>query len=751
MATRAASLGRPGEERQHFRFRLLAATSALALGLGMQAHAGSASDSTPSGAATQTPLRQAQASAPVEQAPAAPGNAAALNLPEIDVNASPGEVNGYLARRSTTATRTDTPLREVPQSVTVTTQQSIRDLSMQNLQDVLRYVPGAGFGQGEGNRDNPVLRGQSTTASLFVDGLRDDVQYYRDLYNIDRVETLLGPNAMIFGRGGAGGVINRVTRQADWSQVREVRLQAGSFNDYRGSFDLGQGITDYAAFRMMGMYEESDSYRDGVHLRRYGINPTFAFRIGDATRINISYENFRDERTGDRGIPSFMGRPLRTGTSQFFGDPGKSPVHINVNALNIAAEHRFESGILLRNQFRFASYDKMYQNVFPGAVNANATAVAINAYNNATQRDNLLNQTDLLFSLRTGPIEHRLLAGIELSRQVTDNFRQTGYFTSLGDNVTTFMTPLSSPRISVPVTFRQSATDANNHGVSTGVGLYVQDQAQLLPSLQLIAGLRYDIFDTDFRDNRSGTRINVADNTASPRIGLVWSPLDQVSLYASYSNSYLPRAGEQLASLTLSNRTLKPEQFTNYEVGAKWDVNPSLALTAAVFHLDRTNVAVTDPNDPTRSILVNGTRTNGFEIGARGRITDAWSVMGGYAYQDGEIASNQSDTIRKGNAVPLVSRNTVSLWNRYDFTPQFGAGVGIIHQSGYFAAADNQVKIPAFTRVDAALYWNINDRLFAQANFENLFNTKYYPVANSNNNITPGAPFSMRFALTARF
>lgn len=744
MVRQAGSPGRPAEDGRRFRLGLLAATSALALTLGMPAHAGSAAEAAPAESQDRMPLRLAQA-------PAAAGDAGALNLPEIDVNATPGGVDGYLARRTTTATRTDTPLREVPQSVTVTTQQSIRDLSMQNLQDVLRYVPGAGYGQGEGNRDNPVLRGQSTTASLFVDGLRDDVQYFRDLYNVERVETLLGPNAMIFGRGGAGGVINRVTRQADWSQVREVRLQAGSFNDYRGSFDLGQGITDYAAFRIMGMYEDSDSYRDGVHLRRYGINPTFAFRIGDATRIHISYENFRDERTGDRGIPSFMGRPLRTGTSQFFGDPGKSPVHINVNALNIAAEHRFESGILLRNQFRFASYDKMYQNVFPGAVNASGTTVAINAYNNATQRDNLLNQTDLLFSLRTGPIEHRLLAGIELSRQVTDNFRQTGYFTSLGPNVTSFITPLSSPRISVPVTFRQSATDANNHGVSTGAAFYVQDQAQLLPSLQLIAGLRYEIFDTDFRNNRTGERIDVTDNTVSPRIGLVWSPLEQVSLYASYSNSYLPRAGEQLASLTLSNRSLKPEQFTNYEVGAKWDVNPSLALTAAVFHLDRTNVAVTDPNDVTRSILVDGTRTNGFELGARGRITDAWSVMGGYAYQDGEIASDQSATIRKGNAVPLVSRNTVSLWNRYDFTPQFGAGLGIIHQSGYFASADNQVKIPAFTRVDAALYWNINDRLFAQANFENLFNTKYYPVANSNNNITPGAPFSMRFALTARF
>src|SRR4051794_26423102 len=167
---------------------------------------------------------------------ALPGLAAAqaleagtIVLPEIGVTAAPAATSGYAAQRTTSATKTDTPLRDVPQSVTVITQQAIRDISAQNLGDVLRYVPGAGYAQGEGNRDAPVLRGQSTTSDLFVDGLRDDAQYIRDLYNIGRVEVLLGPNAMIFGRGGTGGVVNRVTKQADWEQRREVRLQAGSF------------------------------------------------------------------------------------------------------------------------------------------------------------------------------------------------------------------------------------------------------------------------------------------------------------------------------------------------------------------------------------------------------------------------------------------------------------------------------------------------------------------------------------------
>lgn len=687
-----------------------------------------------------------------ESAPAGAEGGPAAVLPPVIVNGIRPTAVGYQARRTTTATKTDTPLRDVPQSVSVTTKEAIRDISAQNLQDVLRYTPGAGFAQGEGNRDAPVLRGNSTTASLFVDGIRDDVEYYRDLYNVERVEVLLGPNAMIFGRGGAGGVVNRVTRQAGWGdQAREVRLQAGSFDNRRATFDAGQAVSDNVAFRITGLYEDSDSYRDGVQVRRYGINPTAAFRIGDATTVRLGYENFRDERTTDRGVPSFRGRPVRSGVSNFFGDPNNSPTHVNVNALNLGVEHRFENGVLLRNQFRYAAYDKFYQNVFPSGVNAAGTTASLAAYNNSTKRENLFNQTDVVFSLDTGPVRHTLLVGMELGRQESDNFRNTGFFTALGANATTFTTPLSATRIRTPVAFRQSATDANNSGVASTAAFYVQDQVQLLPQLQLVAGLRYENFDLDFRNNRNGDRFKVSDSPVSPRVGLVYKPVEPVSLYASYSNSYLPRAGEQLASLTLSNASLRPEEFTNYEIGAKWDVNPRLSLTAALFRLDRTNVATVDPTDITRSILIDGQRTDGFEFGVRGRVTDAWSVFGGYAYQDGEIRGTQSATIVKGNAVPFQSRNAVSLWNRYDFTEALGAGIGVINQSSYFPSADNQVRVPGFTRFDAAFFWNISEKWLAQLNLENLFGAKYYPVAHSNNNITPGSPFAARFALTARF
>jgi catecholate siderophore receptor len=678
-------------------------------------------------------------------------------LPQLEVGGQ-AATNGYQTLRSSTATRTDTPLRDVPQSVTVVTQEAIRDLSMQSMQDVLRYVPGTGYSQGENNRDNPVLRGQNTNASLFVDGVRDDAQYFRDLYNIDRVETLLGPSAMIFGRGGAGGVVNRVTRQADWTELRELRVQGGSYGNARISGDINQPLGEHASFRMMGMYETADSFRNGVHLRRTGLNPTLTLRDGNATTLRLSYENFRDERTADRGIPSRRGAPLPTGVGSFFGDPRLSTTHANVNAVNAFVEHNFENNLTLRNQFRFASYDKQYQNVFASGAVTSAGTVPLSAYNNSQRRDNFYNQTDLVGRVQTGPLSHQLLAGMELGRQVTDNLRNTGYFNALGANVTTYSASVSAPTISTPLVFRPSATDANNHGVADTFALYLQDQVQLLPQLQLIAGMRYENFNTNFTNNRTGDRFLVSDSVFSPRLGLVYKPVEPLSLYVSTSTSYLPRAGEQLASLTLANSALKPEQFTNHELGAKWDVRPELSLTAALYQLNRTNIAVTDPANVARAILIDGTRTRGFELGVRGRVTEAWSVMGGYTYAESELLADQSATIRKGNTAPFVSRNVVSLWNRYDFAPQFGSyiprlglGLGIIHQSSYFAAADNAVRIPSFTRLDAAAFWDINPQYRAQLNIENLNRARYYPVADNNNNISPGAPFAVRAALTVRF
>ena len=320
--------------------------------------------------------------------------------------------NTYAIQRSVTATKTDTALVDVPQSVTVVTRELIDDQAMRSIGDLTRYVPGVGIAQGEGNRDTPVMRGNSTTADFFVDGIRDDVQYYRDFYNVDRVEVLKGPNALIFGRGGSGGVINRVTKQAMGKRRYELALQAGSGEQYRASLDAGEALNSQLAYRLTAVFEDSGSFRDDVTLRRYGANPTFAWALSPRTTLHFGYEYFHDERTTDRGVSSFQGRPVATDPATFFGDPRQSETWANVNTVFALVDHRFANGVTLRNQTRLGGYEKFYQNVFAGAVNTAGTSVAINAYNNATERDNVFNQTDVVFAFSTGSVHHQLLAGL---------------------------------------------------------------------------------------------------------------------------------------------------------------------------------------------------------------------------------------------------------------------------------------------------------------------------------------------------
>ena len=656
-----------------------------------------------------------------------------------------------ITSRVTSAMKTDTLLRDVPQSVSVVTRDLIADQRMQAIADVVRYVPGVGIAQGEGNRDTPIFRGNSSTSDFYVDGIRDDVQYFRDLYNVERVEALKGPNGMIFGRGGVGGVINRVSRQADWQPSRELALQLGSWQDRRVTGDLGRAINPRLALRVTGVYEKSDSYREDTGLERYGVNPTLAVVLGPRTMLRAGYEFFHDDRTADRGIPSYQGRPFATDASTFFGNPDVSYSKIDANVFSALFEHRFSKRLTLRNRSSYGDYDKFYQNVFPGAVNAAGSEVSLSGYNNGMKRQNLFNQTDLVLTARTGRLEHTLLVGAELGRQVSDNIRTTAFFTTISPTTTSVNVPVSDPLTSLPVEFRPNATDADNHGVSTVAAIYAQDQLVLSSHLQAVLGLRYDDFGVDFTNNRTATDLSSDDGLASPRVGLIYKPVTPVSVYASYSLSYLPRAGEQLASLSLTNQALEPEQFTNYELGAKWDLTPGLSFTAAGYQLDRSNVVVPDPTDPSRSILVDGQRTKGIELGLGGSLTSAWSVMGGYAWQDGEITRSLSPTAQAGATLAQLPKNSFSLWNRYDFSPKWGAGLGVIYRSSVYTSTDNTVLMPGFTRVDAAVFFKLNAKLRAQVNVENLFDADYYSYAHSNNNITPGSPRAVRFGITSRF
>lgn len=656
------------------------------------------------------------------------------------------EAGGYQTDVIAGATKTLTPLRDTPQSITVVTREQIKDQSFQSISDVVNYIPGISSHQGENNRDQLVMRGNSTSADFYLNGVRDDVQYYRDLYNVDRVEALKGPNAMIFGRGGGGGVINRVTREAGFTPAREITLQGGSFRKRRFTADFDQPLSDKVAFRLNGLYENSDSFRRFVGLERYGINPTFTFLPSTRTKVTLSYEYFHDGRVADRGIPSFQGRPIDIPISTYFGNPQDSHVRARVNLLSGSIEHQV-GRLNIRNRTQFGDYDRGYQNFVPGAVTADKTRDSISAYNNATKRRNVFNQTDLTYALSTGSVTHTFLFGAEIGRQLTDNFRNTGFF---NNTTTAILVPISDPIVTVPVTFRQSATDANNHLKTNLAATYVQDQIELSRYVQVVTGIRFDYFDLQFHNNRTGDNLRRMDRLVSPRIGLVVKPVTSVSIYGNYSVAYLPSSGDQFSSLTTITQQVKPEKFSNYETGAKWEIRRYLTLTTALYRQDRTNTRATDPNNPTAIVQTGSQRTNGFEIGLNGSVTRNWRIVGGYAHQNAFITS-ATTAAAKGAQVAQVPQNTFSVWNNYQVVRRLAVGVGVIHRSDMFAAVDNTVVLSGYTRADAAAFYSFSEKWRLQANLENLFDRRYYLNADNNNNISPGSPRSVRLSLTWKF
>jgi catecholate siderophore receptor len=665
-----------------------------------------------------------------------------------DGSAEPIVITGqqvkYGVRATSTATKTNTDVKDIPQALTTVTSEQIADQQLRSVGDLLLFVPGASYNAGEGNRDTIVLRGNSSTADFFVDGVRDDVQYFRDFYNVDRVEVLKGPNAMIFGRGGGGGIVNRVLKRPTLTQAGDLTASGDIWGDVRLTGDIDEPLSHIFGVRLNAMFERGGSFRNHVELNRYGINPTAAI-VSGSTRIDMSFEHLHDLRTADRGVPADGGGPIRGFTRTFFGDPNISHSKADIDVATLAIQHDFGGGLTLRNHTLVGDYNKFYQNVYGSGFNRATGLVTLSGYNNRNDRRNLFSQTDLVWENRLGGVDQTLLLGFEIGREKSRNVRNTAKF--LDGNTT----PISDPTVDADVIFAAAPSDAKNRVTANVAAAYVQDQLRISPAFEIVAGLRFDSFRLHVDDLRGpGAMFNRRDNLWSPRLGLIAKPAEKVSLYASYSRSYLPQSGDQFSSLTDVTAGLKPERFDNYEVGAKWELLKGLLATVATYQLDRSNTRATDPLDPSHTVLTGQQRTRGLEIGIERSVTSRWLVSGGYSLQKAEITQS-TVAAPAGREVPLVPRHSFSIWNRYDVTDRFGAGLGLIARSSSYASVSNAVKLPGYVRADAALFYRLPNGLQAQLNVENLFGAHYFPTASNDNNIAPGAPRTVKATIGYRF
>jgi catecholate siderophore receptor len=655
---------------------------------------------------------------------------------------------GYLAARTSSATRTDTALLDVPQTVDILTRDRLDDQAFLSIADALRYVPGATTGQGEGHRDQPTLRGNNSTADFFVDGLRDDVQYYRDFYNIERLEIMKGPNAMIFGRGGGGGVINRVAKTPQSDSFAAAAAGIDSFGAWRVGADINAVITDGISARINAVHEDGANHRDVYDMQRWAVNPTLGFTLGARGNLVIGYEHARDDRIVDRGVPALGDRPASGFRDTFFGLADVNRSTFNADVVSLALDYALTDNLTLRQRSRYGDYDKFYGNLFPATALSTANSIGVEAYTDAIARENLLTQTDLVWKGSTGGIDHTLLVGVELGRQTTTSARVNGSFPVVPGG-TALRTPVAATDPFRPPAPTFGAPLRRNHSRASIAAGFIQNQLSIGEKIEIVAGLRYDRFSLDFDNLLNGATLARTDNLWSPRLGLVLKPAADASLYASFSRSYLPQSGDQFTALDATTAALEPERFDNYEIGAKWDVVPGLNLTAALYQLDRTNSRAAGPA-PGTLVLTGKQRSKGLELAANGKITPQWQLSAGFAWQDAEIL-NATIAGPAGRKVAMAPRTQASLWTRYDLSDRFGLGLGVSHQASSFASISNAVVLPAYTRVDAAAFLQVARGIDVQVNIENLFNTGYFPTAHNDNNISTGGPRAARLTLRTKY
>ena len=683
---------------------------------------------------------------------------------------------GVYSNSTSVATKSNTPLVNIPQSLSVLTKEFIGDQSFQYFTEITRYVPGVAIHQGEGNRDELVIRGVDSSANFFVNGFRDDVQYFRDFYNAYSVEVLKGPSTLTFGRGAGGGIVNRTLKEADGVTFYEASAQTGSWGDRRVTLDAGQAINENVAARLNVFYEGADGFRDFNHLERYGINPTVTLKPDDDTKIKLSYEYFHDDRTADRGNPSQtpVGGATRFNPatpfapngdfSTFFGSPSLNKAIATVQTGMAIIDHDFGNGLTVRNGTIVADYQKFYQNVYPGngplsgAVNVADTAFNLAAYQHTTNRDNVFNQTDFIYKTATGPVLHTVGFGTEFGRQAGIDVRNTGIFPN-GTN--TIVANPFAPTYFGPVDFIHHFTPINNDGVTAAdsnskyrlyvESAYLRDTIEVTRWLQLIAGARFDRFDNSALDMNTNINRGRVDDEVSPSAAVIVKPIDTLSIYTMYSVSYLPASGDQFSALTNGTVILQPQEFEMEEVGVKWNINPKLLFSSAVYNLNRTNQPIADPNNPGFFFPSGSTLTQGFEASLVGYVTPAWQSSLAYAYTDARITSATSATIVPGNRVQLVPYNQFAWWNKYQINPVWAAALGIIYFSDSYASSDDTVRLPGFVRFDAGLFATIDEHWRAQLNVENIFNKGYWASADGNNNISPGQGRTIRLKATYRF
>jgi len=660
----------------------------------------------------------------------------------------------HLYNDEVTALKTPTPIIDVPQSLSIITSDQIKLQGFDSVTDIIDYTPGVNSSQGEGHRDSVVFRGIRSTADFYIDGMRDDVQYYRPLYNLQQVEVLRGPNALLFGRGGTGGILNRVTKKGEIGEdFIGYNVGVNSEGQYGFEFDGNASPSDNVAFRLNAMYEGLNGHRDFFDGTRIGINPTAKFQFNDDTQLDASYEYVNHERFIDRGIPTGAdGRPVAEFADVVFGDQNVNTNELTAHLVRASLQHQFSENLKANVSAFYGDYEKMYQNFYASSYDAVNTPelVTLDGYIDNTDRKNMILSANLVGQTEIAGFSNQIIVGFEYIDTSSDQDRwNTFWDTTQDDNEIFEISNLPSLIGGVGVNAagivatNDFTIDMNDYTqVDINVSsLYVQDEIEVSDKLDVVLGARLDRFEIDVFNVAASEQRSKVDEELSPRAGIVYKPVENMSLYASYSESFLPRSGEQFANINGDADQLDPDVFENKEIGFKWDADNGLSLTAAYFQ--NSQVRAGRDNATGESFEVRGVEIDGFEVQLNGQLTDQLSIRSGYSYLDGETAS--------GETPRELPENMASVWAGYQVSDRIGLGLGATYQGSSLIKDGGSEYLPSYTRFDAMAYYDISDDFRVQLNVENLTDKDYYPNAHSSHQVTVGAPLTAKLSISGRF
>jgi catecholate siderophore receptor len=634
------------------------------------------------------------------------------------------------------------PIRDIPQSITVVPQELIQQQGVTNLRDALRNVTGISFQAGEGGGpqgDNLSIRGFNARNDFFLDGMRDQGSYFRDVFNIEGVEVLKGPSALYFGRGTTGGVINQVSKLPRLESFYDGTLSLGNGFLFRTTGDVNQRINETTAFRVnfMGHLDEIVD-RDEVEQKRIGIAPSVTVGLGTSTQLTLSYFLQHEDNIPDYGLPFLFGKPPDVRRENFYGLAREDTEDTWVNIGTLRLDHRFNDQLSLRNMLRYSRVDReafpspprISGNPAPGTPLSQIVVAPAHPGRDTTE-DILNNQTDFTARFETFSFKHTLVSGLEIG---TEDFNATRFAFS---NIPT--TSLLDPN-PVRDTSRMTKSVSAMTDTSTFLfGIYATDTIKLLPQLDLVGGVRWDLFDADFKDRITGQRFSRTDKMWSYRAGLVFHPWPTHSYYFSAGNSFNPSA-EALA-LAANNADTAPEENQSYEFGGKIDLfGGALSLQGALFRIDKTNARTPDPITGLQ-VLEGEQRVQGVEFGVVGRPLPALNVFTGYTYLDSEILeSNEvvNGVSVVGNELPNAPHHSFSFWTTYDLLERWQVGTGIFYVGERFANNANTNVAPSHVRWDMTVGYQINRNLQLRLNAINLTDELYFDGVHPAH-IIPGA------------